>query len=282
MSEKKRGIIILVVLGLVVVLGSVFFIGWRAGGSKPAGNTGSTGGTAAGQSTAAQTTTATPDPIPVTFSDIFESEESRAFYNGKAVEVKGSVDDFFGASYPDIYFRMRDDSVEGVVKCHFTDPAEIAKVAELHLNDNVIVTGKWGKVNSFGGLQNCSVRLADGKEIELTAVPPIQDGVCVLTVEEFLALDFARNEIRAEALLGDAKVQITAEVRTQYRTNRLLIRDDFFVYIGTTKEQQIRCVTNYDDYMDVSGGDIVVAIGAPSKNTAGDLWCYSVTRENSP
>ena len=179
----------------------------------------------------------------------------------------------------DIYFRMRDKTVEGVVECHFTDPAEIAKIAELEKGNSVVVIGTYIRRR---GLRDCSVRLANGQEIEPAVVPPIQDGVCVLTVEEYLALDFARNEIRGEVLLGDAKVQITAEVRTQYRTNRLLIRDDFFVYIGTTKEQQIRCVTNYDDYMDVSGGDIVVAIGAPSKNTAGDLWCSSVTKVHSP
>jgi len=229
-----------------------------------------------GEATRTKAVTTKVAPIPATFADIFDGEESRAFYNGKAVEVSGSIVDFFGARYPDIYFRMGDGSVEGAVKCHFTDSAEIAKLAELEKGTSVIVIGVY---NVRKGLRDCSIRRADGKEIKPTPAPLIKDGVCVLTVEEYLAMDFARNQ-RGEVLLDGAKVQIIAKVTGFSSTNFRWIQDYYYIYIGT-KNQEIRCGSSYGAYMEVSTGDMVTVHGWPSQSTSTDFIIDTYTVEKA-
>ena len=196
------------------------------------------------------------------------------------VEVEAYISDFSDTSQgPLIRLTKSGNGISAY--CYFSDPAESAKAAELIKGDRVIITGRY--VGGTYGIeyQECSIRRADGKAIELTKLPPIENGICVLTVEEYLALDLARNGIRGEVLLQGGKAQITAKVAEKKIVYHRIISDWLYFYIGTDR-QKIRCCLSYDDYLSASEGDMVTVVGKPSSVMNDELSDCKITKVSLP
>lgn len=250
-NEKKQAIIIVAMLCVAALLLGV------GGCTYEIDLT----GTQATQTTATTARTTTVEPtIAVKIEDITKD------HIGKQIELNGEATAFWAGS-SEIRITLHDGSEAGIY-CYFTDPAELEKAAELNINDNIIIAGTYGD-----GLRGCSIRLASGSEIEVTPVPPIKDGICELTVEEYLALDVARNHIRGGVLFGDAKAQITGKVTKVGVSEFFLFLKwwtNYYIYIGD-KIQFVDCGLSYNDYMTVSKGDIVTIQGVPGIVTNNEL-----------
>ena len=221
------------------------------------------GGTESERTTTTQVTT-TESAVRVAIDDLGTP------YIGTMVEVEGTATDFHEVSSGYYQIDLYDSSCPANIRCFFFDPVEIAEVAELRMGVRVIVTGEWGDGSYAGGMQNCSIRRADGKPIVPTKMSShIVDGVCKMSVEEYLNLNFARNSIRGDVLLGGAKVQVTAKVTKVgvYRSFLFLKWwTNYYMYVGN-KTQYIDCDSlSYDDYEAISEGDTVTVQGVPGIN----------------
>ena len=260
--EKKLKIWLAAVSCLVLVLLVIVI----ATAATHDGNDGSNGQPAAvGQSAVERTTKAAVPktenpPIPIELS-VLSEEGYNSIYSKKIVEVKGKVTRFYNT---DRYgFRIQlGDLGESNITCYFSDPNEIAKLAELYENSHVIIIGRYDPKS----LYHCTVEMEDGTEIELTTgAPPIKDGICEITVEEFKAmerdLDLGRNDIRADVLLQEAKIKITAKVIRKWHTNRRILRDNAVICIGNYA-QDIECyVGSWSAFDSISEGDTVTVLG---------------------
>jgi hypothetical protein len=261
MSENKRHKAWLAVLTGIAVLLLILLIATNLpdeGGNAP------TGQRPAVQAPARRTTTqaTTVAPIPVELSEL--TGNANPLYLDKVVQVEGEVTRI--AKLLDYYVKLEGD-IKGYIKCFFSDPHELAKIAELKDGfikdgDQVIVTGKYDEYYALGALRNCTVELADGTAIELTPMPPIKNGVCVLTMEEFVALDFGRNFIRRDILLGNAQVQITARVIRKAGIHYHYLSDSYRITIGDDTHETWFGVSGRD-FQEISEGDTITVVGRP-------------------
>ena len=222
--------------------------------------------------------------IPVALYKL-QGSEFNPLYAEKIVEVKGQVKRFYSSNSAGFYIELQGET-DAKINCYFTDPGEIAKVAELYEDSTVIVSGRYtgGKYDTSDKvLRECKIRMADGQEIKPAVLPPIQGGVYVLTVDEYIALDVARNKVRGAALFGGAKVSITAKVTGYlYNMHRLLtFLDEIAIYVGRTG-QTVGCHLSENEYFSYTEkfkkDDMVTMIGEPSEYDSAFLKNCTITK----
>ena len=206
-----------------------------------------------------------PKPAPTaadgTIEDFAElaKEEANSLYIGKVIELKGSA--YYFSTISGTHIELRDRNRERL-DCYFSDTDEIAKVAELYKDSQVIITGKYVANGSYGAkLQDCKVRLANGKKIELTKVPPSKNGVCELTIEAFKDLDLKRNGIREYVFFKGVKIKVTAKVVGKFRTYHSIINDSYYIKIGSGEHTIVCRTESYSKYESLNEGDTVTVVG---------------------